>query len=219
MSFDSLSHYLYNKILTTHTQNEDFNFFNVFDWILVLATGAGVFALILVAILHYRVRTVMILLAAGGRAQALPSTQLFTYLPSFSTVSNDVGSLDPMVCHKFVQEIFPVDLTLLFAVIICILAFFGYLFYRLYRARRARTVIVLEFGSATESMQWTIKELTYASYYRIVVNKDNVAVSLRACIFGGKLSWGFAAVSIVNTATEVVVSLPVSVKLSYFVII
>ena len=45
-----------------------------------------------------------------------------------------------------------------------------------------------------------------------------MAVSLRACIFGVKLSWGFAAVSIVNTATEVLVSLQVSGTLSYFAI-
>ena len=80
----------------------------------MLVTAAGVFALILVAVLHYRFRTVMILLAASVRAYALPSPQHFTCLPSFSTVSIDVESLDPMVFHTFVQEILPVRLTLLF---------------------------------------------------------------------------------------------------------
>ena len=60
MSFDSLSHFLCNKLLSSHTENESFDFFNVFHWLLVLATAAGFFALVLVAILHYRVRTMMV---------------------------------------------------------------------------------------------------------------------------------------------------------------
>jgi len=64
-----------------------------------------------------------------------------------------------MAFHQFIEEILPVDLTLLFALVFFIIAFFGYLFYRYRRARRARTILVLEIGNAENSLQ-SLKDLT-----------------------------------------------------------
>jgi len=56
---------------------------------LVLATAAGFFALVLVAILHYRVRTMMVLLAASGRAHAAPTLPHFSYLVTSPVTPNN----------------------------------------------------------------------------------------------------------------------------------
>jgi len=140
--------------LSSHTENESFDFFNVFDWLLVLATAAGFFALILVAILHYRIRTMMILLAASSRVQALPTLPHFSYVVTSPVTPNNTYFYNPMAFHQFVEEILPVDLTLLFALVFFIIAFFGYLFYRYKRARRARTTLILEIGNDENSLQF-----------------------------------------------------------------
>ena len=70
LSYESPSHYIYNSLLFGHTHNETFDVFNAFDWLLVLATFPGIFALILVVILHFKVRTLFLLLASSGHAKA-----------------------------------------------------------------------------------------------------------------------------------------------------
>ena len=119
-----------------------------------------------------------------------------------------------MAFHQFIEEILPVDLTL------CSCTFYNCLFrlffYRYRRARRARTILVLEIGNAENSLQFSLKDLTYAAnYYRFSVNKAFVSVRLQVCLCSGRLMWGVGAISVTNSATEVIIALPTTLTVSY----
>jgi len=70
LSYESLAHYIYNSLLFGHTHNETFYVFITLDWLLVLANFTGIFALILVVILHFKVRRLFLSLASSGHAKA-----------------------------------------------------------------------------------------------------------------------------------------------------
>ena len=67
---------------------------------------------------------------------------------------NNTYFYNPMAFHQFVEEILPVDLTLLFALVFLIIALFGYSFFRYRGTRRARTTLILEIGNHENSLQF-----------------------------------------------------------------
>ena len=74
LAVDDLSHYVYSVLFSshTHTHNKDFDYLNVLDWFLIWATIAGFLALILALVLHFKVRTLFLLLASSGCAHTIP---------------------------------------------------------------------------------------------------------------------------------------------------
>jgi len=55
LTFDSLSHYMFNVVMRNHQHSKSFDWLNFYDWLVLLATVSGILALILVLIVQYKV--------------------------------------------------------------------------------------------------------------------------------------------------------------------
>jgi len=211
MMFQSLSHYLYNVLLTDHTHNKTFDLFNIFDWLLLLATVAGITALIMVIILRYRLRTVMILLASAQRAHAVENVNEFQIPTAFHyTTAASVGTSNLTLFNYYgdLREIFPVELTLLLCFILFLISVFVCLLYRYYNRRTCRTIIMLEVGNQKTSYWWNVAKLPYtAEFYRIVVDKPSIEITLLEWFLKAFIRWT-NGVTIYNVLLDCQVKVP-----------
>jgi len=105
-----LSHFIYNEVLKAQTENRDFNVFNMFDWAIVFAIIFGLLGLALAVRLHFKVRTLYVLLAASGRAHAED-------IPTKIFFRGNLAPTEPMATgikyHEAVQNVLPVDISIL----------------------------------------------------------------------------------------------------------
>jgi len=206
-TFESLSHYLYNVLWTAHTEDSTFDVLNWLHWLIVLASVCGISALVMVSIVQYKVRTLFILLATTRGANSIP-TQF--YYKTTSTVPQT--TIDFLKYHRMVQQVFPVDLTLLLCFILFVIGFFGYLYYKYRQARRARTQLVLEVGNETKSYTWNLADLPLnAGFYRFIVDRQAVKVGLIESYLGVKLQFG-DGLQVFNNALECMVQIPNNVN-------
>jgi len=212
LSYESLSHYIYNSLLFGHTHNETFDVFNAFDWLLVLATFTGIFALILVVILHFKVRTLFLLLASSGHARAdvaNPHTLKY-HLTSSSAPS---PTADYMYYHRTIQRLFPVDLTLLFCLILFFIFCFGYLYYKYKKSIAMRTSLMLEISDGERSYTYTVTSLSYPpSFYRFTVSQQLIDITLNEFFFGIRLHWG-PALQVQNIPLDMPVDIPSAISI------
>ena len=128
-SYTSLSHYLYNVLLKTHTHERTFDWFNAFDILLLLASIAGLLALGLSVIMHFRLRSVMLLLAKSSRALAQEAPGLITFPQAKAAVPTVQSTFEHLYFHKTIKELVPIDLSMMFFIIFMILILVGHLFY------------------------------------------------------------------------------------------
>ena len=179
-AFRSLSHFLYNTLLTADDLNEDFDVFNFLDWLILIASLAAGVAIIWLIILHLKLRTVMILLSASRRVSAAPTLSPRLHY-SMATVQTEaaVDVLDEMVKYqRQIQEILPVDVTLLMILLVAILVLIIYGFYRLIKRREVSTRLILEIGDGKRTFRAQVLELAFnANAYRFEV--DSAGVQLR----------------------------------------
>ena len=142
-TYQSLSHYLYNVLLNAHNRNRDFDFFNVLDWLLVLAVAASFLALILVLVAHLKLKSLFLLLSRLPTARS--QVPQFFQLTSPTTT---MGIPDYMVVHKFIKELMPIDMTILFCLIVFIIGFTIYLYRECQPRRQKRTTLLLEISDS-----------------------------------------------------------------------
>ena len=119
-TFESLSHYIYNTLLESHTFNKTFDYLNALDWLLILACIASFFALVLVTILHFKMRTVFLLLSSVGRTRAvqvLPSEIFFGSTTKETTNNLPLFNIPPY--DETLRRVVPIELTML----VCFLTF------------------------------------------------------------------------------------------------
>ena len=214
--FSDLSHYLYNILLSAHTHSKSFDWFNVYDWLLVLATASGLLALLLVLILHYKVRSLILLLASSGQAHAHIDNdyEAFTLPTLFymkTTTPYPTSTMDYLYYHRMVQRLFPVDLTLLLILILSVFIFFGYLYFKYRKSRYYRTTLVLEIANTDTAMTWLVTRLPYnPGSYRFTIDRQVSNVRLVESYIGATISWG-SGVTVFNVSLDLSVSIPVRV--------
>ena len=156
--------------------------FNALDWLLVSATFTGIISLILVVILHFKVRTLFLLLASSGHTRAAgidngnPPTLL--YPPTSSPVPTP--TVDYMYYHRTIQRLFPVDLTLLLCLILFIIVCFGYLYFKYKKSIARRTSLMLEISDGQSSYTYAVTSLAYPpSFYRFTVSQQLIDITLK----------------------------------------
>ena len=193
--YRDLSHYLYNNLLTSHTHDDSFDVFNLFHWGYLLASLGGILGLVLAVFLHCRVRTLFILLARTGNIKAFEhkgnERTLPTLLyPKTSTLST-VTTPDSFRFYRTLQQLFPVELTLLLCVILLIVGFIGYLYYNYRKKRQARTTLIIELSDIKKKFIWKLHNLSLnPGNYRFIVNQQAVSIKLTQLFLSGILSWG-----------------------------
>ena len=63
MVYEGLSHYIYSTILNAQIKSSKFDFFSPFHWMIVISSICAILAIVMTIILHFKVRTIFILLA------------------------------------------------------------------------------------------------------------------------------------------------------------
>jgi len=110
--YGKLSHYLYKMMLNAHQEDKVFDIFNFLDWLLLLATISGGVALVLVLILHFKVKTMFMMLSTVRSAKAietLKATKLAIFLfeyantPKTMIANNQILIKEVLFYHKLTQ--------------------------------------------------------------------------------------------------------------------
>lgn len=211
-SYTSLSHYLYNVLLKGHTHERTFDWFNIFDILLFLASIAGLVALGLSIIMHIRLRSVMLLLAKSSKVLAQEAPGLITYPQAKMLAPTVQPPVDYLYFHKTVKELVPIDLSMMFFLIFLIVFLLAYLFYKYVKSTRMRTTLLLEVSDGDQSLTWTLHSLPLApSFYRFHVDKQNIRLVLANSVYGTQLLWG-NGFTVVNTVADIAVIIPMQVR-------
>ena len=145
----------------------------------VLATFPGIFALILVVILHFKVRTLFLLLASSGHAKADVANP-HTLMYHLTSSSAPTLRADYMYYHCTIQRLFPVDLTLLFCLILFFIFCFGYLYYNYKKSISMRTSLMLEISDGERSYTYRVISLSYPpSFNHFTVSQQLTDITLK----------------------------------------
>jgi len=190
-SYTSLSHYLYNVLLKSHTHERTFDWFNAFDILLLLASIAWLLALGLSFIMHFRLRSVMLLLAKSSRALAQEAPGLIMFPQAKAVVPTVQPTFDYLYFHKTIKELVPVDLSMMFSLIFLIIILLAYLFYKYLKWTRMRTTLLLEISDGEQSLLWNLDSLSLApSFYEFHVDKQHIHLVLASSLYGMQMLWG-----------------------------
>ena len=123
-------------------------------------------------------------------------------------MSTATTTLDPLRFHRMIQTLLPVDMTLLFCLILFFVVSLGYLFYRYRRSQKARTTLVIEIASAKQQLTWKLQNLRLSpGCYKFIVDQQAVSVKMTQLLLSSMLSWGECIV-VENKALD----LPVLIK-------
>ena len=193
--YEGLSHFLYNNLLLSHTDEASFDVLNPYHWLMAIASIAGILALVLAVFLHCKIRTLFVLLSKTGHARALGDMVQGPMLPTMfhvkTTTQPLTTTLDPLRFHKAIKELLPVDITLLFCLVLFILGFFGYLYCRYRKSKTSRTSLVIEISDGIKTLNWKIGTLPLnAGFYEFVMSADLVNVRLTELSLTGIMGWG-----------------------------
>ena len=189
-SYTSLSHYLYNILLKSHTHERNFDWFNPFDILLLVASIAGLLALGLAIIMHFRLRSVMLLLTKSSRAFAQAAPGSITFLQPKSVVLSVQPTMDYLYFHKTLKEMIPIELSMLIFIIFLINILLAYLFYKYLKATRMRTTLLLEISDGEQNLTWTLQSLPLApSFYKFEVDKQKIQLVLMDNVYGLQMRW------------------------------
>ena len=102
------------------------------------------------------------------------------------------STADYMYYHRTIQRLFPVDLTLLFCLVLFIIFCFGYMYYKYKKSIAMRTSLMLEISDGDCSynyIQGDQRELP-ASFYRFTVSQQLLHITIKEFFFGIRLHWG-----------------------------
>ena len=187
--FSDLSDFLFSKLAQTHSRKNDFDLFNLWSWLGVITAIVAGLALFLGVTVHLRVKTLYVLLATSKAAKAA-APPVTIMLPSTATPDQYDIHQDIKQYVDKIQEILPVDVTLLIVIISVMIAVLIIWIYTKQKSVTIRTKLYLQLGNATTSLHWEINALEFmASHYSIVVPQNFLTFELEETFWGGTLYW------------------------------
>jgi len=154
--YRSLSHYLYNKLLQAHDYTETFDVLNWWSWLSIFGMIAGFLALIGVGFLHFG--TILLAVAYNApRARALPTLpQSFDFGLQTTPITGANTYVFPDL--RQIAELLPADITLLWILILLILAMVFYGILKRRKLANTRTLVMLQVADGNKS--FTTKFIT-----------------------------------------------------------
>ena len=169
--------------------------FNLLHWGYLLALLGGILGLVLAVFLHCRVRNLFILLARTGNINAFQHKAEERTLPTLlypkTSMIPTVRTPDTLPFYKTFQQLFPVELTLLFCVILFIVGFLDFLYHNYKKKRQARTMLMVKLSDVKEKFTWKIQNLPLnPGNYRFIVDQQASSIKLNQLFLAGILSWG-----------------------------
>ena len=116
--------------------------------------------------------------------------QLLPTMFVLSTSTTTQTSPKYLTYLKTIQELLPVDFTLLIFLILIILGFMGYGIYRCLIFTKYRTTLTLEIMNNKNSFKWTVAHLSYTpSFYRFNINTTLTNIRMYQTFFRCYLEW------------------------------
>jgi len=181
--FSELSHYLYKVLLKSHTHSREWSPLNLHDWLLAVATAGALLALGLIFIFHYRLKSVLLMLATLRKANALELPTKITYFRTTAApmLMNSTNK-DYSYYLDIIQELIPIDFTILICLFLLIVTIVIYLAYKRMNVTDYRTFIKLEILNETSSVLCHVAKLKYnPEMYLITVEKQFLSVVKSMC--------------------------------------
>jgi len=187
--FSGLSSYILNILLKTQTEIGDFDIFNAWNWISVVTSTIAVIAFILAIILHFKMKTLFLLMSSANRVSAdqniLPT--LFAF-KSTTAVAPKMFNFEDYIVQ--LKKLFPMEVSILLCLVFLVIIFMVYLLSKIKRRVRSGTTLILELGNETEKILFKVADLAYGpSFYRFTVSRRLVRVVLHEFFFSGMLEW------------------------------
>ena len=214
-AFSDLSEYLFNVLIKTHKHDRSFDFLNAWDWLMIIASVVAFAAMILAITLHFKLKTVYVMLLATQRARAdliLPTRVM--YRAADTTTSPTENKIDFAAYVSTLQEIVPVDVSILLCFIFAIIMVILYFYLKFKRARNYRTALILEIGNQKTKMLISVGYLSYSpEFYRFIVAQDAVEITLHEYYFSSAVEW-FRGIEIKNTLLNMKVQLQTDVRIN-----
>ena len=181
--FSELSHYLYKVLLKSHTHTREWSPLNLYDWLLAIAAAGALLALGLIFIFHYRLKSVLLMLATLRKANALELPTKITYFRTTAApmLMNSTNK-DYSYYLDILQELVPVDFSILICLLLLIVTIVIYLAYKRMKVTDYRTFIKLEILNEASSVLCHVAKLKYnPEMYCITVNKQFLSVVKSMC--------------------------------------
>jgi len=215
--YENLQHYLFNRIMQSHSKQSDFDFLNPYTWLTIIGWITSAIAIIMVLLLHFRVRSMTILLMARG-SHALPTRMEIPKIIGWTTTpystQTSVNMVNEWMKHvAHVPNVLPVEVLIL----LCLVLFFIFKILRsLYKKRQQETVrtkLYLELGDSVTSSVIPITGLAYnPQSYRFVINKSDIKFLLIEHNLSAELRWK-DGIQISNLTLSQPVILPTSLSI------
>jgi len=166
--------------------------------------------------MHFRLRSVMLLLTKSSRVLAQHNPSLITFHQLQTSTSESPETPDYLYFHKALKEMVPIELSMIFFLIFLILFLVAYIFYKYIKSTRMRTTLVLEISDGEQSQKWTIQSLSLApAFYKFNVDRQNIRLVLVSSIQGAQLLWG-NGLTVFNAVAEIPVALRQEIRIPFW---
>ena len=219
-SYENLAHLVYDSMLDQTVTSHTFNIFSVFDWIIILTTTGTVVGLAWIFVLSLKLRALATLLAVTHVAKGDPifPRRLAYGISSLGPTTTTMSSADYwIIVQEQLQQLIPVDLTLLIVLIIVILSLVSFLIYScIYKRvfRRPSTVLTLAIGNGTVEHLFRLAYLQYPlNFYQLHVSKERWQARIidRGC--HSYLLWGKEGLRVYTYEHTTQIHLPVRIRI------
>jgi len=216
--YDNLATYLFNEMIKAHDSQGGFDLLSPYTWISILMWIASGFALVMVVLLQFKVRSLtMLMMTRTAHAAAINTgveiPKILTLTTTTSVTQSTVDVMSEWIRHvKNVPNLIPVEVLISACLIMLFLFKVGRMIYLARRKETARTRLVLELGNAKERVLLPIINLPHTpNSYRFVISKSDVEFRLFESIFSAELLWN-AGITLSNTALDMPIFLSPKLK-------
>jgi len=220
--FENLAHYIFNRLVEAHDSEGDFDLLSPWTWISIIMWITSGFALVMVILLRFKLRSLTLLMMARtaqaasiGSVDELPEVlTLKTTTPIPQSTVDIIAEWTHHVSH--VPNLIPVEVLIL----LCLIGLFLFKVARIiYSARReqlARTRLILEIGDSKNNVLLPIADLIHMpQYYRFVITKADVEFHLTEHTFSAELAWN-SGIMFSNSTLEVPIYLPDRLRVPFW---
>ena len=205
--YKSLSHYIYNRMIQNQSMQSDFDIFNIFTWLTLGGIILGTIGFLWAGLLHLRYRALYMLTLTR-----LPTTSALPTLPwevvfTRATTTTSSRKYDFYDIQQELINTLPVDLTLLFLVVVCVSGYFAYLVVKRCRNRdKNKTFLSVQVCDSEDSVSWVLTSLPYLPAHYKVEASNSIFLTLTQNYFSATMSFSEALKVICKPlASEVVV--------------
>ena len=214
--YDDLSHYLYNHLVQNMFENDsNFNIFNIFHWLLIIAMTAAGVALVWLFILHNRYRSILFMMTTkSASAASLDPTIPLSLQFTISSTQPPPSVQDTFLRFRtLMQEFLPIEILVLMALIVIVLFLILKPLIRYFKEnQRNKTKIILRLATDKHAFEQIVGFLRFSSEnYRFDIRPSDISL-FHYSIFA-HLTWG-GGVTVTDVLLDEVLNLNTTTRIA-----